>query len=879
MEFKLEKENEQISESKVDLSVSDSSQFNQIDKDIDDMKEDNQYPAVSQTFASLFENSTVYYNAKDRARFGLPKWPFWSPKGPKGNEVPKVINSRSEEKYTLFDIITKGVSIAAKIITPNFADDLRRHLEESVSTDVLGLHVIELKFRNIQEARERCAMLMIASYDYRTRQSIVMCNADDMVKKINNRVTDIAKALFLTNKSININNNNYDFYDDVEFEIGGSYDPNKSRIGSHITPIEIKVQFNCCPRWVYEYEYTIRDLVRFRFMCESLRQYSHQRRLVDKIKDNELNSFYDKHKFEANDIVKNPTALIASTECSNHIEQSIEASQTSFNTNNQDSHLDKRFALDWDGGDFPSLYANTQSLFSAVQVDPGLPAPIIPTDSIGHIEPKDFEMLFDQPLAKVRPNTSPKLLSQYMSVPNDDSIGRILLWCSRDNEFDALKGGFDEKKLNLFSLAPNVILGSTDQSSTVRLETIILAEYYSYVQKCNSKSGYRQKPGSASSIIRQGKKSEDVVDVIHKEYDDNHLTQSPQILYNVRRVFGCKELNTDNNDNKPSPPFDWKEKLAQSKYEAAERRRREKEDLAKRQNVMNAFEDCAKQDLVRNVIKSRGESREKIAKKLSERDKNILSREAKSRESKSREASSASRESSREGNKDNVAPSDMTAFHDRQKQQLRYNVLAHKQQKQIKQAERLFCQNLQKSFNSLIKKTVTQSKSNKYQQHRRNANVNQQELQLGSINDSEDQNDLDQNDLDHSDVKESIVPASLSLASEMGSYRFGSPDILVPVPSNIKQVRVSFSDLSTDEIALKMNGFNEMVSKAAASRRKESPSTSTKSRRPSFGSFTVTLPSITTTSYTAFTDATLLTTDTIPPIIDPSLNYDKLPSI
>jgi hypothetical protein len=125
-------------------------------------------------------------------------------------------------------------------------------------------------------------------------------------------------------------------------------------------------------------------------MCESLRQYSHQRRLVDKIKDDELNSFYDKHKFEANDIVKNPTALIASTECSNHIEQSIEASQTSFNTNNQDSHLDKRFALDWDGGDFPSLYANTQSLFSAVQVDPGLPAPIIPTDSIGHIEPKDL---------------------------------------------------------------------------------------------------------------------------------------------------------------------------------------------------------------------------------------------------------------------------------------------------------------------------------------------------------------------------------------------------------------------------------------------------------------------------------------------------------
>ena len=845
IESKLDREQTHgltVSDSKLELSVSDSSKSLHLnDKDLGEHH-------------SLFESSTIYFNPKDRARFGLPKWPFWSPtqEVPKGNELPNIVNSRNDEKYTLFDIITKRAAISAKIITPKYADDLRKHLHENVSTDVLGLHVIEIKFRSIQEARERCAMLMIASYDYRTRSSIVMCSADDMIKKVNNHATDIAKALLLTSKGLNFNNNNADYYDDVEFEIGGSYDPNKSRIGSHITPIEIKVQFNYCPKWVHEYEYTIRDLVRFRFLCESLRQHARNRQVIQKINNDDLNSYYYKNNMEIRD--KNlPEVLGASIEHS--IPQgSLEASQMSLDTNNQDSHLDKRYILDWDA-EMPSIYANNRSMFSSIEpvnIDPGIPAPIIPTDSIGNIEPKEYQMLFDQSLEKpTRPKTSPKLSLHYKSVQNDDTIGRLLLWCSRDNEFDALKGGYDQKKLNLFSLTAPVILGSSDQSSTIRLENIILAEYYSYVRKCNSRRSEIQKPGSANAIVGKVNRSENVVDVIYKEYEADQEA-APQILYNVRRVFGCKEIDANVNQD-----IDWKEKLTHSKYEAAEKRRQEKEQMLKRMAVQNAFQDCIKQDIVRNVIKSRGESREKIAKKLSERDKNILIRETKSREGKNTEDGS-SRESSREGNKDDKVTNDMNAFHDRHKQQLRDTVIAHKQQKQVKQSERLFCQNLQKSFNSLIKKTVTENKAThaKQQQIRRNEDT-PQELKLGSGNSSVADN--------NNDTKGSMMNhASFSLASDKGSLR---PDVLAA--SNIKHVRVSFSDLGNEEISFNFNGLDDKVAKMIAKSRRKEPKNGSRS-----SSFKVTLPSISTTTSAAAAAAADELND-----IHESILYEKLPNI
>jgi hypothetical protein len=363
---------------------------------------------------------------------------------------------------------------------------------------------------------------------------------------------------------------------------------------------------------------------------------------------------------------------------------------------------------------------------------------------------------------------------------------------------------------------------------------------------------------------------ENIIDVIHKEYNDNEVA----ILYNVRRVFGCKEV-----DSEPSTDLEWKEKLAKAKYNAACKSRQEKEYMLKRINVKNAFEECAKKDIVRNVIKSRGESREKIARKLSERDQNIMSREAKSREAKSREGNFNNNRiipskniiindnnNDINNNNNNKVNNDMDTMHKQYKDKLRSNVLAHKQQKQVKQAERLFCQNLQKSFNALIKKTEADSKS----KHKRKPPLLSSSSSL-LYNDNEIISNTSNNNLisgEQNIGKDSVYnPATISLASEQVSYKSIG---VHPIPTtNTLQRRVSFTDVTNDILTPKTNGFDEKIIAKIMASKKYSPVT-TKSPKKS-GSFTVTLPSISST----FTDA--ISTDTTTQLLNMLSDINDIP--
>jgi hypothetical protein len=120
-------------------------------------------------------------NPMEKIRYGLPQWAPWKTPAEEGSSV----KSRDDILYNLFDILTNFVQITAEYFVPNYPDQYKEKLRNSIvgTNPSFGLQVMRLEFHSETEARNRAAMLMLATYEARSGRCLTFLTEDQVKRR------------------------------------------------------------------------------------------------------------------------------------------------------------------------------------------------------------------------------------------------------------------------------------------------------------------------------------------------------------------------------------------------------------------------------------------------------------------------------------------------------------------------------------------------------------------------------------------------------------------------------------------------------------------------------------------------------------------------
>lgn len=115
-----------------------------------------------------------------------------------------------------------------------------------------GYRVVEMKFASLEEARTRCALIMLLTYDASSWSSIRPMSLKEMETRFKIKLPEIFKAKVV----------------DPDQSDNG-FAASKPSIGD-VSPIEMRVQLSDVSGWQESQSCDVRDVLRFRYFCETL---------------------------------------------------------------------------------------------------------------------------------------------------------------------------------------------------------------------------------------------------------------------------------------------------------------------------------------------------------------------------------------------------------------------------------------------------------------------------------------------------------------------------------------------------------------------------------------------------------------------------------
>lgn len=178
----------------------------------------------------------------------IPLWASWRPT----IQRPPIKSTSQLNNY--HTIIRDLISSSCEISLEHFPVDINSEFR-----------VIELQFSSILEAKIRCAMLMLQTYDCVTRSCVAMMTRDFVKRKIREEKVNILAGPSL-NRNITkeiIQSTNPLTADDLHL-------PGQS---NEIIPVEGQILLtDILPSWLHlpGSSLSARDMIRYRFLCESL---------------------------------------------------------------------------------------------------------------------------------------------------------------------------------------------------------------------------------------------------------------------------------------------------------------------------------------------------------------------------------------------------------------------------------------------------------------------------------------------------------------------------------------------------------------------------------------------------------------------------------
>jgi hypothetical protein len=160
--------------------------------------------------STLQYEESVCYHPHFRTRFGIPHWAPFRPQ--MVHTIDNPVITRDSDLWLLFGLLTKGVKVTMASVfyqesrLPATTARVRsvRSVEESrlmsqsanpfspipitAARDVdaneeNSLRLIELRFSSAAEAKTRCALLMIGSFEYVSKTCAVMMSAEEVADK------------------------------------------------------------------------------------------------------------------------------------------------------------------------------------------------------------------------------------------------------------------------------------------------------------------------------------------------------------------------------------------------------------------------------------------------------------------------------------------------------------------------------------------------------------------------------------------------------------------------------------------------------------------------------------------------------------------------
>lgn len=115
------------------------------------------------------------FNPLLKVRFGPPTWVTWAPTTVRSGF--DAVAARSEPQWALFNLLTINVKVTVERFSPPFTkaeeEMLRLHIPD---TSDFSIKMVKLEFSSLAEARTRCAMVALATYDPILRNFAEMMN-------------------------------------------------------------------------------------------------------------------------------------------------------------------------------------------------------------------------------------------------------------------------------------------------------------------------------------------------------------------------------------------------------------------------------------------------------------------------------------------------------------------------------------------------------------------------------------------------------------------------------------------------------------------------------------------------------------------------------